>query len=575
MFGCDLLLLHAPSVYDFRKETLLFGPVSDVVPSTPVFEMYPVGFGFISEHLARLGYSTRILNLAYRMLSDCNFDPEAALARRKPRLAFGIDLHWLPHAHGAIEVARGCKRLHPNIPVVLGGLASTYFHEEIIQDEAVDFVLRGDSTERPWGMLLDALAGRGDLASVPNLTYKDGSGQVRINPLSNVEADLDLQENVYLHLFRSGVKHLDIKDMIPFHDWWKYPITAVMTCRGCTQNCAICGGSRSGYAFYCGREKIAMRSPEKLAMDVIHLARYSRGPIFLIGDLRQGGMDAARRFLDLLGPRRIKNHMVLELFSGADRDFIGRVASTFPNFNFEMSPETHDDRLRSMAGKPYTNKQVEESVRLALDHGAKKFDLYYMTGLPGQDPASVLETIEYCRSLMERFDQRLNLFISPLAPFLDPGSVAYEKADEMGYEILFRKFEDYRKALLQPSWKYTLNYRTRWMDRDQIVSSTYEAGRRLNRLKWEKGYVDPETAQQIDGRIAMAEELIAKIDAIVRDTEEGPDRRRRLLELKASVEAASASTVCGTEEIKWPLLLGGNFRFFNVGWDILFGPRPR
>jgi hypothetical protein len=37
----DLVLLHAPSVYDFRKNSLLAGPISDVVPSSPVFEMYP------------------------------------------------------------------------------------------------------------------------------------------------------------------------------------------------------------------------------------------------------------------------------------------------------------------------------------------------------------------------------------------------------------------------------------------------------------------------------------------------------------------------------------------------------
>ena len=58
--------------------------------------------------------------------------------------------------------------------------------------------------------------------------------------------------------------------------------------------------------------------------------------------------------------------MVLELFSGADHDFIERVASTFTNFNFEMSPETHDDRLRSMAGKPYTNQQLVAAVSAAL-----------------------------------------------------------------------------------------------------------------------------------------------------------------------------------------------------------------
>ena len=47
----DIIFLHAPSVYDFRKKTIIYGPISDVIPSSPVFEMYPIGFMTISAHL--------------------------------------------------------------------------------------------------------------------------------------------------------------------------------------------------------------------------------------------------------------------------------------------------------------------------------------------------------------------------------------------------------------------------------------------------------------------------------------------------------------------------------------------
>jgi len=45
------------------------------------------------------------------MLKDQNFDAERLIAKLKPR-AFGIDLHWLPHAHGSLEVAALCKKYH-------------------------------------------------------------------------------------------------------------------------------------------------------------------------------------------------------------------------------------------------------------------------------------------------------------------------------------------------------------------------------------------------------------------------------------------------------------------------------
>jgi len=45
----DLTFLHAPSLYDFRKRATLWGPISDVVPSTPVYDMYPIGFAVLSD----------------------------------------------------------------------------------------------------------------------------------------------------------------------------------------------------------------------------------------------------------------------------------------------------------------------------------------------------------------------------------------------------------------------------------------------------------------------------------------------------------------------------------------------
>ena len=77
----DLILLHAPSVYDFRQKTILYGPVSDLIPPSPVFEMYPIGLTSIAEYLERAGFRVRIINLAVRMMRDSNFDAEEMIKR--------------------------------------------------------------------------------------------------------------------------------------------------------------------------------------------------------------------------------------------------------------------------------------------------------------------------------------------------------------------------------------------------------------------------------------------------------------------------------------------------------------
>src|SRR5512137_1872415 len=189
----DLILLHAPSVYDFRRHSILYGPVSDLVPSTPVFEMYPIGFTTMAEYLERYEFRVRILNLAVRMLNDEEFDPEALIPALDP-VAFGIDLHWLPHAHGALAVAEMVKRHHPDTPIIFGGFSSTYYHEELIRYPYVDYVIRGDSAEEPLRQLMSYLQGKRDapaLGEIPNLTWRAADGAISINPLTYRPDNLD------------------------------------------------------------------------------------------------------------------------------------------------------------------------------------------------------------------------------------------------------------------------------------------------------------------------------------------------------------------------------------------------
>lgn len=190
VFGLDLVLLHAPSVWDFRDEVIIQGPLADMIPSTTEFEMYPVGLTSIASYLEANNYNTRLVNLAYRMLKEPGYDVARRIATLKAPV-FGIDLHWLPHANGALGIAELVKRIHPDTKVLLGGLSASYFHEELMTNPAVDFVLRGDSTEEPCRQLLQALREGTPLDEVENLAWRREDGTVVVNPLTFVPADLD------------------------------------------------------------------------------------------------------------------------------------------------------------------------------------------------------------------------------------------------------------------------------------------------------------------------------------------------------------------------------------------------
>jgi B12-binding domain/radical SAM domain protein len=577
MPNIDLILLHPPTLYDFRKLPGIHGPISDVVPSTPIFEMYPIGFASLSEYLERHDLKVRIINVAMKMLKDEQFDVERLIRKNSP-VAFGIDLHWMAHVQGALALAEIVKRFHPNVPVILGGLSATYYHEEILSRYPfVDFVLRGDSTEKPLVQLIQTIKNGGDFKNIPNLTYRDGKNRIQVNPLTHVPENLDEMTIDYRHIMKKVARYLDPTGYQPFIDWYAYPVTAVFTCRGCIYACKTCGGSAQTFRAMANRRKPAYRNPKLLAQDIFNISDHLHAPVMVIGDIFQPGEEYGLAFLGEMKRRPITNHIALEFFVPPSRVQLERIAESIPNFNIEISPESHDEEVRRAFGRPYNNELLERMLKDAVDLGSKRIDLFFMTGLPRQTYQSVLETVDYCRLLLERFCSYSKLFpfISPLAPFLDPGSTVFEAPEKYGYRLLCRTVEEHRQALLAPSWKYILNYETEWMNRDEIVYSTYEAGKRLNRLKAEFGLIDRKTAESVEMRLEGAVGMMKEIDWIM-TVPNAVEREAALESLsggRSALQHYSMSTICEKRELEWPTQFI-RMNFFKILKTLLTRRKP-
>ncbi|NGP52353.1 TIGR04190 family B12-binding domain/radical SAM domain protein [Thioalkalivibrio sp. XN8] len=544
----DLLLLHPPSVYDFRQQSILYGPVSDMVPSSVMFEIYPIGFLTMAGYLKQQGMRVRIVNVALRMLTDPAFDVREFLAAQRPA-AIGIDLHWMPHCHGAIEIARLAKAVHPDVPVIFGGLSATYYHEELVRDyPEIDFVLRGDSTEPPLHQLLVALRDGGPLDAIPNLVWREG-GQVRTNPLSYVPRSLDYIDVHPELLIEMAIRHRDITGVLPFRGWLSNPTTMVLPLKGCAFQCITCGSSNTTCAMMTGRRKPVFRSPANLAANVAAIGGFSRGPIVMPGDLLQGGRKYAEACIDEMAATGADNEICFEFFDVPPVEFLRYIDARLPNWSFEISPESHDRVVRhAMEGQAgYENEAMEHMLREALKLDCRRIDVFFMIGLPQQDHRSVMETVEYCGELFGWGDRRLQCFISPMGPFLDPGSQIFEQPERFGYRKLAHTVKEHRELLLQPSWEHILNYETEWMTRSQLVDATYDAAERLNELKRRHGYISPRRADGVAQGIAEARRLRARL----RDRHDGRMDPRAAEELHGEIARFSHSTVCDKRELFW------------------------
>ncbi|RLG93797.1 hypothetical protein DRO27_05690, partial [Candidatus Bathyarchaeota archaeon] len=285
-------------------------------------------------------------------------------------------------------------------------------------------------------------------------------------------------------------------------------------------------------------------------------------PLFLIGDLHQGGTNHADAILQNIKKEKIDNTITFELFDAVNESYMKQIADSCESYTMELSPESHDDEIRRNLGKPYTAAQMEKTIANAFNHGCEKFDVFYMTGLPGQSRESALGSVEYSRRLYQRLgkDKRLFTFTAPMAPFLDPGSIIFENPREHGYELLYKTLRDHKDALYQPSWKLYLNYQTDWMTRDQIANTTYEAMIQMNKVKSEMGITEPQQAERINYGLTMAWNLMKKIDNIIESTSDPERRKAEYDKLKTEIQRAKDSTGKAKRELRMTRTAGIRLR---------------
>jgi hypothetical protein len=294
---------------------------------------------------------------------------------------------------------------------------------------------------------------------------------------------------------------------------------------------------------------------------VRELAMLTRAPIFLVGDLSDGGEAYANGVLDALSRVPVSNRIVFEFFEPPPAEFVGRIDASVRHWGAELSPESHDEGVRARLNKArFTNLSMEESIAAMLALGCEQLDLFFMVGLPGQTYASAVETVDAIARLFERFDTRLSAFITPMGPFIDPGSDGFEQSEAKGYRILAHTLAEHRALLEQRDWESILNYETNWMTRREIVDATYDAAERLNALKARTGRIAAGQAAAVAARMAAARFLRGAL-AAAGTGELDPATHQQLL---GEIRAFSEATVNDKSELFPTSTFLHNFRIGGV-----------
>ena len=105
------------------------------------------------------------------------------------------------------------------------------------------------------------------------------------------------------------------------------------------------------------------------------------------------------------------------------------------------------------------------------------------------------------------------MYTSPLAPFFDPGSFAFEDPEKYGYRLFARTLEEHRARLDNPNWRRVLSYETVNMTRETIGEASYDAADLLNRVRVEVGLMTAEELKVREERSQEARLLMAEVEA--------------------------------------------------------------
>ena len=561
--AADLLLMHAPAFFDFRKRRDIYFPflgTSGDVPITPLYEYFPIGFKMLHRHLTARGHSVRIINLSTVLLRYPAIDVSRLIEALDVRL-LGIDLHWMVHVQGSLEMAKLVKCLRPDILTIFGGISSTYYAEELVRYPFVDMVMKGYDTLQPMDELLIALKrGTEDLAGVPNLLWKS-HGSVRQNPYEHKPASYGIG--------------IDWTDLAQEQVSEGMPILEFLSTQnaGCAYHCGWCGGSRDAFRRVFGtKPSILRKSKEELAFEFNSVQRVpgcDKFHFYAVGSYNEprSGMD---HFLDLVAATKLKS-ISYEQFFLTPEPILKRMAAANKNTTITLSPESHDIRVSKLSGRgTYSNEELERWLARALEIGIRNIDVWYFIGMPEQDEKSVMATVDYCTRLVKRFKGKgVNPMLCPMIPFLDPASNFFEYPEQNGYRTFHRTAEEHRRGMERASIINRINYETKWLRREDLVYAGFKAVRRLMEAKAEFRALPTGVVRDYNAKIDDALDLIPRVHA-ADCLEDAEDRTRALDELGDEIlQRNEAIFFSGVANQAFPInrAIGGRW-FDEMGWPL-------
>lgn len=378
-----------------KKKGNIWKKISSCVP--------PLGLAYAASFLEKHNIEVRIIDAQAEQMSLA--DIIQRIGRFDP-LFIGITATTSIIDNG-LEIARLCKNAFPKSKVIMGGVHPTVMAEEVLDNQSVDFIVRGEGELA----LLDLVQGR-DVGSIGGVSYKL-DGKIYHNDNRPVIENLDSLPFPAYHL-------LPMQKYYPaFGAYKRLPAISMVTSRGCPGKCTFCYGDMLG-------GHIRQRSAQNIIDEIKFLkAKYGIKEICFYDDTFTVFKDNFKQFCRLLIKDKI--HISWSCFSRVDfvDEEMLRGMKEAGCHQIMYGIESADKEILKNINKRFSFEQANRVIDLTKK---AKIDVRaaFMFGNPGETEETMRRTIHYAIKSSPDI-----VVFNITTPY--PGTQMFKWAKERGY----------------------------------------------------------------------------------------------------------------------------------------------
>lgn len=379
----------------------------------------PLGIAMVAAFVRQYGISVAIID------AEANFwTPEETISEveKYDPLVVGLSA-FTTKMTAAGRTLKLVKERMPHVKTVAGGHHPSAIPQRTLEEETVDFVIKGEGFFPMVDLVKRLKEGRGDF-NIQGVWYRNGDGKI----VNNGQA--------------TGVKNLDdlpfpAWDLLPMekyraHHWqaWDYDLdksgfSLIYTSLGCAFDCDYC----SVNTVYESR-KVRYRSPAKVAAEIeILVNQYGVKHIEVIDDTFTVNYKHVERICDEIIERRLGDKINIWCFARTDRTesrFMEKMKRAGINWVF-MGFESGNDTVLQGVHK----KQTTDQIRAAVDNVHRagiRIGGNYVFGLPEDTYETMEQTLKLAKELNTEY---ANFFIMTAYP----GTRLHEISVQKGYPL--------------------------------------------------------------------------------------------------------------------------------------------